>query len=96
MGPGSGATPPTLLRGVDPKYTPAAMQAKIQGIVELEVLVTPSGSVSDVKVIRSLDKTYGLDNLAIATAKEWLFRPARFQGQPVAYLVIIQMAFNLR
>jgi len=81
---------------VDPKYTSAAMQAKIQGIVELEVLVSPSGAVSEVKVIRSLDKTHGLDDLAVATAKDWLFRPARFQGQPVAYLVIIQMVFNLR
>jgi TonB family protein len=96
MGPGSGATPPTLLRGVDPTYTPAAMQAKIQGTVELEVLVSPSGAVSDVKVIRSLDKTHGLDDLAVVTAKKWLFRPARFQGQAVAYLVIIQMAFTLR
>jgi protein TonB len=96
MGPGSGASPPTLLRGVDPKYTAGAMQAKIQGTVELEVLVTASGAVNDVKVIRSLDRTYGLDAQAVATAKQWLFRPARFQGQPVAYVVILEMVFNLR
>jgi protein TonB len=96
MGPGSGASPPTLLRGVDPKYTTGAMQAKIQGTVELEVLVSPSGTVTDVTVSRSLDRTYGLDAQAMATAKQWLFRPARFQGQPVAYVVIIEMVFNLR
>jgi periplasmic protein TonB len=96
MGPGSGASPPTLLRGVDPKYTTGAMQAKIQGTVELEVLVSPSGAVTDVKVSRSLDRTYGLDAQAVATAKQWLFRPARFQGQPVAYVVIIEMVFHLR
>jgi protein TonB len=96
MGPGSGAEPPTLLRGVDPRYTADAMQAKIQGSVELEVLVSPTGAVSDVKVSRSLDRSYGLDAQAIATAKQWIFRPARFKGQPVAYLVLIVMEFSLR
>jgi protein TonB len=96
MGPGSGAEPPTLLRGVDPKYTPAAMQAKIQGTVELEVLVSPTGAVSDVRVSKSLDRSHGLDAQAIATARQWLFRPARFQGKAVAYFVVILMEFNLR
>lgn len=96
MGPGSGAEPPTLLRGVDPRYTPDAMQAKIQGTVELEVLVSPTGAVSDVKVSKSLDRSYGLDAQAIATAKQWIFRPARFKGQAVSYLVLIVMEFSLR
>jgi len=96
MGPGSGAEPPTLLRGVDPRYTPDAMQAKIQGTVELEVLVSPTGAVSDVKVSKSLDRSYGLDAQAVATARQWLFRPARFKGQAVAYLVLIVMEFSLR
>ena len=96
MGPGAGVSPPTLLRSVEPKYTTAAMQAKIQGTVQLEVLVSPSGAVADVKVSRSLDKSHGLDAQAVATAKQWLFRPARFQGQPVAYIVIIELVFNLR
>lgn len=96
MGPGSGAEPPTLLRGVDPRYTPDAMQAKIQGTVELEVLVSPTGAVSDVRVSKSLDRSHGLDAQAVATARQWLFRPARFKGQAVAYLVLIVMEFNLR
>lgn len=64
--------------------------------LQCKVFVSPTGAVTDVKVIRSLDKVHGLDDLAIVTAKKWLFRPARFQGQPVAYIVIIQMEFNLR
>lgn len=96
MGPGSGATPPTLLRRVDPTYTAAAMQARIRGTVVLEVLVTAAGTVTDVKVIGSLDKVYGLDERAIATAKKWLFIPARFQGKPVPYVVNIELTFNQR
>jgi protein TonB len=96
MGPGSGAEPPTLLRGVDPKYTPEAMQAKIQGSVELEVLVSPTGAVADVRVSKSLDRSFGLDAQAVATARHWLFRPARYQGRAVSYIVIIVMEFSLR
>ncbi len=95
-GPGSGAQPPTLLRGVDPKYTTEAMRAKLQGVVVLEALVSASGAVQDVRVTKSLDAIHGLDQEAIRTARQWLFRPARFQGKPVAYLVEIQMTFNLR
>jgi len=96
MGPGSGAQPPTLLRGVDPKYTTQAMRAKLQGVVVLEALVSASGAVQDVRVTKSLDAVHGLDQEAMRTARQWLFRPARFQGKPVAYVVEIQMTFNLR
>ncbi len=96
MGPGSGAQPPTLLRGVDPKYTTEAMRAKIQGVVTLEALVGPDGSVRDVRVVKSLDRANGLDEEAMKTARQWRFRPATYQGQPVSFLVIIEMTFNLR
>jgi protein TonB len=96
MGPGSGAAPPELLRSMDPKYTSEAMRAKIQGVVVLEALISSSGAVQSVRVIKSLDAVHGLDREAERTARQWLFRPARLQGRPVAYLVEIQMTFNLR
>lgn len=96
MGPGSGATPPTLLHGVDPKYTTEAMRNKVQGVVKLEVVVEADGSVKDVRVLQSLDRVSGLDLEAIKTAREWRFRPATFQGKPVPFIVIIEMTFNLR
>ena len=96
MGPGSGAQPPTLLRGVDPKYTTEAMRAKIQGVVTLEALVGPDGAVKDVRVVKSLDRANGLDQEAMKSAREWRFSPATYQGQTVSFLVIIEMTFNLR
>jgi protein TonB len=95
-GPGSGATEPTLLRGVDPKYTTDAMRAKIQGVVKLEVVVEPDGTVKNVRILQSLDRAHGLDLEAIKTAREWRFKPATFQGKPVPFIVIIEMTFNLR
>jgi len=96
MGPGSGAQPPTLLHGVDPKYTTEAMRSKIQGVVTLEALVAPDGTVKEVRVVKSLDRASGLDDEAMKTARQWRFRPAMYQGQAVSYLVIIEMSFNLR
>lgn len=95
MRPGSGVVNPTILRQIDPKYTPDAMRAKIQGIVELEAVVGVNGVITEVRVVRSLDRAYGLDQEAIKTAKLWLFRPGRFQGNAVPVLVIIQMEFRL-
>ncbi len=96
MREGNGAIAPTLLRGLDPKYTTEAMRAKIQGLVKLEVLVGADGSVKDVRVLQSLDRATGLDDEAMKTARQWRFRPATFQGQPVPFLVIIEMTFSLR
>ena len=96
MREGSGAAPPTLLKSVDPKYTTEAMRARIQGIVTLEVEVGADGLVKNVKVLKSLDRSTGLDDQAMKTAREWRFRPATYQGKPVPYLVIIEMTFNLR
>jgi periplasmic protein TonB len=96
MREGSGAVPPTLARGLDPKYTTEAMRAKVQGAVSLEVLVGADGTVKEVRVLKSLDRVYGLDEEAIKTARQWRFRPATYQGQPVPFLVIIEMTFTLR
>ena len=96
MREGSGAAPPTLLQSVEPRYTTEAMRARIQGVVTLEVLVGADGTVKDVRVMKSLDRATGLDDQAIKTARQWRFRPATYQGQPVPYLVIIEMTFNLR
>lgn len=95
MRPGSGVVNPTILRDVQPKYTPDAMRAKIQGMVELEAVVGTNGVITEIRVIKSLDRAFGLDEEAIRTARQWLFRPGRFQGQAVQVVVVIQMEFRL-
>jgi protein TonB len=96
MREGSGATTPFPLVRPDPKYTTEAMRARIQGEVTLEVVVGANGLVKDVRVLKSLDRTTGLDEQAIKTARDWRFRPGMFQGKPVDFIVIIVMTFNLR
>jgi TonB family protein len=94
--PGNGVETPRLLREVKPQYTAQAMRAKIQGEVLLECVVEPDGSVGRIKVARSLDSTFGLDEEAIKAARQWRFAPGTRKGEPVAVLVTIAIAFTLR
>jgi TonB family protein len=94
--PGNGVETPRLLREIKPQYTAQAMRAKIQGEVLLECVVQPDGSVGNIRVLRSLDSTFGLDQEAIKAARQWRFVPGTRQGQPVPVLVTIAIAFTLR
>lgn len=94
--PGNGVNPPSLIKSVEPKYTSEAMRAKMQGSVELEAVVLPNGTVGDVRITRSLDKAFGLDQEAIKAAKQWRFRPGTRFGEPVPVLITIELAFTLR
>jgi len=71
------------------------MRAKIQGSVVLECVVQTDGTVGDVRVVRSLDVTYGLDEEAIKAAKQWKFAPGTRNGEPVPVMVSIELTFTL-
>jgi TonB family protein len=94
--PGAGIELPRPIRQVQPQYTAEAMRAKVQGIVVLECVVMPDGTVAQVQVIRSLDPVFGLDQEAIKAARQWRFIPGMRQGQPVPVIVSIEMTFGLR
>jgi protein TonB len=92
---GSGVTPPTVLKDVKPKYTAEALRRRIQGAVLLEVVVNRDGIPIAVRVTRSLDPG-GLDQEAIAAAREWRFTPGRIGDTPVDVLVTILLDFSIR
>ncbi|MGE0043044.1 MAG: energy transducer TonB [Vicinamibacterales bacterium] len=94
--PGAGITLPRVVREVKPQYTADAMRAKVQGTVWLECVVMPDGTVGDVKVIRSLDPVFGLDQEAIKAARNWRFVPGTRQGEPVPVIITIELTFTLR
>jgi len=95
--PRSGSfTQPFPIKEVKPEYTGPALQAKVQGSVTLEVEVLANGTVGYVKVLKSLDRSYGLDAQAIRAARQWVFRPATVGGKPVDSVVQLILDFNLR
>ena len=94
--PGNGVTSPVVIREKTPEYTSDAMRAKIQGTVEVEAIVMPDGSVGQIRIVRSLDDRFGLDQKAVEAVRQWRFEPGRRQGQPVAVIVTIELTFTLR
>ena len=87
---------PRLVREVKPNYTPDAMRAQVEGMVELEILVLEDGSVGRVNIVRSLDARFGLDQEAINAVRRWRFDPGRRMGKAVATRVGVELSFNLR
>jgi TonB family protein len=93
--PGSGISNPVPLVKPTPLYTPEAMRMKVMGTVDVEARVEADGTVSDVRVARSLDKAYGMDEAALKAARQWVFKPALDRdGKPVPVIVTLQ--FDLR
>jgi protein TonB len=93
---GAGVSAPVPVREVKPQYTSGAMQARVQGTVLLACVVQPDGSVGEVRIVRSLDSVFGLDNEAMKAVRQWRFSPGTRTGAPVAVLVTIELAFTLR
>jgi TonB family protein len=86
---------PRMRRSIQPPYTPEAMRERIQGFVELEVVVLADGTVGSARVIKSLDDKLGLDRQALIAARYWIFEPARRDGTPIAQVVVIEFAFRI-
>jgi TonB family protein len=86
---------PRVLKEVKPNYTADALQAKIRGGVQLELIVEPDGTTSHPVVVRSLDQRYGLDDEAVKAAQQWRFSPALKDGQPIRIAISILLTFSI-
>lgn len=87
---------PRILREVKPHYTRDAMKARIEGIVEMEVVVLRDGTVGRIRIVRSLDRVFGLDQQAVQAVQQWRFHPGMRFGRPVAVLVTVELTFTLK
>lgn len=84
---------PEVLSRVPPVYPAKAKRDRLQGRVQLKVLVDEKGRASEVRVVRSVPD---LDNAAVAAVAQWTFRPAMKDGRPVAAWVVVPVEFRLR
>jgi len=92
--PGSGVSPPRLLKEVRADYTDEARRANVEGEVVLEIVVRRDGSVGDIRILRRLNP--GLDQRAIQAVRQWRFSPARLKGAAVDVIVEVAVEFRLR
>jgi TonB family protein len=87
--------PPTVVKSVKAAYTKEARDARIEGTVVVEIVVSVDGLPKDVKVIESLDTKYGLDAEAVRASREWRFVPASKEGKPIERAIRVEHSFKL-
>ena len=84
--------PPEPIRKINPKYPDFERKAGIKGQVILEVEVFADGSVGAINVLKGI--TDNLDKAAVDAVKQWEFKPAKANGQPVAVWVRFPITFK--
>ena len=77
---------------VAPEYPPMARQLKLQGTVELEVVLTETGAVDAVKIISGNPV---LTKPAVDAVKKWKFEPQTEGGKPGRAIATVAIAFKL-
>lgn len=75
-----------------PQYPPDARAAGIKGTVVAEIVVDPSGNVTDAKVVQSIPL---LDEAALQAVRNWHYAPTVVNGQPVPVRIIVTVNFTL-
>ena len=90
---GGDVTAPVPIYKPEPAYTKEARAAKLQDTVILWIVVDASGNVTDVKLVRGVDK--GLDESAMQTLRTWKFKPAMKKGKTVPVRVVVEVSFKL-
>lgn len=77
-----------------PLYPPLARRLGKEGVVLLEVYVSASGAVDEVKVATGSGHEL-LDETALKTVRGWRFSPGLRNGQPAAMRVRVPVRFEL-
>ena len=90
---GRDVTPPKLIKETSPNL---ASGVKVQGTVILEAIVLTDGTVGEVRVVRSLERSTGLDDEAVKTVKKWRFMPGKKDDTAVPVLISVEMTFTRR
>jgi TonB family protein len=85
---------PRLMRETKPIYSKKAMDAKIQGMIQLETVILADGSIGAVGLRSLLDPD--LEHSALEAIRNWRFVPARLNGSPVPMQVDVELAFTLK
>lgn len=86
--------PPVKVFSPGAKYTEKARKARVQGAVIVGALIDEEGQVACARAVTTLPER--LDVVAVAAVKRWRFRPATFQGEPVAVPYNLTVNFSLQ
>jgi TonB family protein len=84
---------PKIIKEVKAEYPLEAKQQKIQGEVEVEILIAKDGTVSETKVVKSIP---ALDKAATDALKQYKFSPTLLNGKPIEVRAKMTIRFALK
>jgi TonB family protein len=87
------ATPPRIQSRVEPEYSEQARKGKLQGSIQLSLVVDPTGTPTQIAVLRPLGM--GLDEKAIEAVSQWKFTPGQKNGTPVPVSTQVEITFHM-
>ena len=93
MSVGGGVSAPQVIHSAEPAFTDEARRANYQGNVSVQLIVDSEGNPQNVRLVSHLGM--GLDEKAIEAVRQYKFKPAMYQGHPVAVQILIDVDFHL-
>jgi len=81
-----------LIRKVEPVYPPLAKSARVQGTVEFTAVISKTGNIENLQLVRG---HLLLVNAAKEAVLQWKYRPTQLNGQPVEVVTDIIVNFTL-
>jgi protein TonB len=90
---GGAVKQPRLTQLVPPVYPKLALQARVEGKVLLEAIVTTEGTVEEIQVISGHPL---LVQAAVDCVRQWRYEPALLNGEPVRIILPAEVNFELK
>jgi TonB family protein len=83
---------PQRLSQAQPVYPVIAKQGKVQGVVEVSIVIDANGNVERAQVVKSIPQ---LDKAALDAVKKWKYAPTVINGAAVPVTMVVQVTFTL-
>ncbi|HEV7763445.1 MAG TPA: TonB family protein [Thermoanaerobaculia bacterium] len=90
-----GLVPPRITRRGTVQYPPMARMQKVEGTVITNVLVSETGAVIDVRVLRGVSRAVGLNEAAVQAMRRSTFQAGSKDGVRVKSWVTVPVEFKL-
>lgn len=81
-----------ILRQVMPQYPPEAVDARVQGVVKIRVMIGKDGHTERIRLISGHPL---LAPAALQAVRQWTYEPTEVNGSPVHVVTEIDIPFNL-
>jgi TonB family protein len=88
-------TPPVEVSKALPEWNPANPQwRKFELRGAIRIVIDETGKIESASLVQSVHEAY--DPLLLAAARQWIYKPARRNGQPVKYQKIVAVLLSPR